>query len=67
MVRLSLHPALMVDLNFITKQATNLLMTLDEFASPNDIIEGFEDALDAYEEFVTASRYAIGKQRVPEA
>ena len=27
-------------------------MALDKHASPNDVIEGFEDALDAYEELI---------------
>ena len=30
----------------------NLIMALDKHASPNDVIEGFEDALDAYEELI---------------
>ena len=39
----------MVDLNVIKDLATNLIMALDKHASPNDVIEGFEDALDEYE------------------
>ena len=30
----------------------NLIMALDKHTSPNDVIEGFEDALDAYEELI---------------
>jgi len=39
----------MVDVTIIKDLATNLIMALDKHASPNDIIEGFEDALDEYE------------------
>lgn len=30
----------------------NLIMALDKHASPNDVIEGIEDALDAYEDLI---------------
>ena len=40
----------MADLTLIKDLAMNLIMALDKHASPNDVIEGFEDALDAYEE-----------------
>ena len=43
----------MADVNLIKDLAANLIMALDKYSSPNDIIEGFEDALDAYEELVT--------------
>jgi hypothetical protein len=42
----------MVDVEVIKDVATNLIMALDKYASPNDVIEGFEDALDAYEELI---------------
>jgi hypothetical protein len=42
----------MADVNLIKDLASNLIMALDKYSSPNDIIEGFEDALDAYEELV---------------
>jgi hypothetical protein len=42
----------MADVNLIKDLAANLIMALDKYSSPNDIIEGFEDALDAYEELV---------------
>ena len=42
----------MVDLKLIKDLAANLIMALDKHSSPNDIIEGFEDALDAYEELI---------------
>jgi hypothetical protein len=42
----------MADVNLIKDLAANLIMALDKHSSPNDIIEGFEDALDAYEELV---------------
>ena len=40
----------MADVTLIRDLATNLIMALDKHTSPNDIIEGIEDALDAYEE-----------------
>jgi len=40
----------MADVNLIKDLAANLIMALDKYSSPNDIIEGFEDALDAYEQ-----------------
>jgi hypothetical protein len=39
----------MADLALIRDLAMNLIMALDKHASPNDIIEGFEEALDGYE------------------
>jgi hypothetical protein len=42
----------MVDLKVIKDLAANLIMALDKYSSPNDIIEGFEDALDEYEELI---------------
>ena len=42
----------MADLTLIKDLAMNLLMALDKHASPNDVIEGFEDALDAYEDLI---------------
>jgi hypothetical protein len=42
----------MADVTLIKDLAANLIMALDKHSSPNDIIEGFEDALDAYEELV---------------
>jgi hypothetical protein len=42
----------MVDVEIVKDLAANLIMALDKHASPNDIIEGFEDALDAYEELI---------------
>lgn len=42
----------MVDLNTIKDLAVGLIMALDKNASPNDIIEGFEQALDSYEELI---------------
>jgi hypothetical protein len=42
----------MVDLKLIKDLAANLIMALDKHSSPNDIIEGFEDALDEYEELI---------------
>jgi hypothetical protein len=37
------------DVALIKDLAANLIMALDKHSSPNDIIEGFEDALDEYE------------------
>jgi hypothetical protein len=42
----------MADVTLIKDLAANLIMALDKHASPNDIIEGFEDALDAYEDLI---------------
>jgi len=42
----------MVDLEVVKSLATNLIMALDKHTSPNDIIEGFEDALDEYEDLI---------------
>jgi hypothetical protein len=42
----------MADVNLIKDLAANLIMALDKHSNPNDIIEGFEDALDAYEELI---------------
>jgi hypothetical protein len=45
----------MADLDLIKDLAMNLIMALDKHSSPNDIIEGFEDALDAYEDLINTS------------
>ena len=42
----------MADLALIKDLAMNLIMALDKHSSSNDVIEGFEDALDAYEELI---------------
>ena len=42
----------MVDIELIKDLATNLIMALDKHSSPNDIVEGFEEALDSYEELI---------------
>ena len=42
----------MADVNLIKDLASNLILALDKYSSPNDIIEGFEDALDSYEELI---------------
>jgi hypothetical protein len=42
----------MADVKLIHDLASNLIMALDKYSSPNDIIEGFEDALDEYEELI---------------
>jgi uncharacterized membrane protein YukC len=52
MVCFSLHPYRMADVALIKDLAANLIMALDKYTSPNDIIEGFEDALDEYEELI---------------
>ena len=51
-LRLPLHPYRMADLTLIKDLALNLIMALDKHASPNDVIEGIEEALDAYEELI---------------
>jgi hypothetical protein len=40
----------MADVTLIKDLAINLIMALDKYSSPDDIIEGFEEALDAYDE-----------------
>jgi hypothetical protein len=42
----------MADVALIKELASNLIAALDKYSSPNDIIEGFEDALDEYEELI---------------
>jgi hypothetical protein len=42
----------MADVDLIKDLASNLIMALDKHSSSNDIIEGFENALDDYEELV---------------
>ena len=42
----------MVDVEIVKSIATNLIMALDKHTSPNDIIEGFEEALDEYESLI---------------
>jgi hypothetical protein len=42
----------MVDLAVIKDLALNLIMALDKHSSPQDVIEGFEDALDEYEALI---------------
>ena len=43
---------LMADLTLIRDLASALILALDKSSSPNDIIEGFEDALDVYEQLI---------------
>jgi hypothetical protein len=45
----------MADLELIRDLASGLIIALARSSSPNDIIEGFEDALDAYEQLVQNS------------
>ena len=52
MVRVPQYPNRMADVELIKDLATNLIMALDKHSSPNDIVEGFEDALDSYEELI---------------
>lgn len=52
MVCVPFHPYRMADVTLIHDLACNLIMALDKHSSPNDIIEGFEDALDEYEELI---------------
>jgi hypothetical protein len=52
MVCVPQHTYRMADLALIKDLAANLIMALDKYTSPNDIIEGFEDALDEYEELI---------------
>jgi hypothetical protein len=52
MVCVPQYPNRMADVELIKDLATNLIMALDKHSSPNDIVEGFEDALDSYEELI---------------
>jgi hypothetical protein len=52
LVFFSLNPTGMANVTLIKDLASNLIMALDKHSSPQDIIEGFEDALDAYEELI---------------
>jgi hypothetical protein len=45
----------MADLELIRDLASGLIVALAKSSSPNDIIEGFEDALDAYEQLIQSS------------
>jgi hypothetical protein len=45
----------MADVTLIKDLAMGLILALDKTASPNDIIEGFEDALDVYEDLINTS------------
>lgn len=45
----------MADVTLIKSLAFNMLLALDQVLSPNDIIEGFEEALDDYEEIYNNS------------
>ena len=49
MVCVSFNSYRVADVALIIDLAANLIMALDKHSSPNDIIEGFEDALDEYE------------------
>lgn len=44
-----LYPDRMADIELIRDLARNFLMALDKHASPNDILEVFDDLLDEYE------------------
>ena len=52
MVCIPLNPNRMADVALIKELASNLIAALDKYSSPNDIIEGFEDALDEYENLI---------------
>ena len=43
----------MADVTLIKDLAMNLIMALAKHYSPNDIIEGIDDSLDAYESLLT--------------
>jgi hypothetical protein len=45
----------MADVELIRDLATGLINVLAKTSSPNDIVEGFEDALDAYEELINSA------------
>lgn len=42
----------MADTTLIESLAKDIIMALDKYYSPEDIITGFDDALEAYEELV---------------
>lgn len=61
MVHLSQHPTIMAERDLIKDLAMNLIMALDKYSSPNDIIEGIEDALDGYEELINLYHQSANK------
>ena len=52
LVCIPLYPYRMADVTLIKDLTTNMIMALDKCSSPNDIIEGIEEALDAYEDLI---------------
>ena len=48
----------MADVKLIQDLAASLIMALDKHSNPNDIIEGFEEALDAYEDFINQAHHS---------
>lgn len=48
----------MADTKLIQDLAKDIIMALDKYYSPNDIIEGFDDALEAYEELINTYHQA---------
>ena len=60
----SLHPNRMADLATIKDCAYYLIMALDKTSSPQDVLEGFEQALDDYECFIVQPRGIEDRERV---
>ena len=61
---ISLHPDRMADLTTIKDCAYYLIMALDKTSSPQDVLEGFEQALDDYECFIVQPRGINERERV---
>ncbi|MEK9983177.1 MAG: hypothetical protein VXB01_06670 [Opitutae bacterium] len=54
----------MADLATIKDCAYYLIMALDKTSSPQDVLEGFEQALDDYECFIVQPRGIEDRERV---
>ena len=59
-----LNPDRMADLATIKDCAYYLIMALDKTSSPQDVLEGFEQALDDYECFIVQPRDIDERERV---
>ena len=64
MGRLPLYPKRMADLATIKDCAYYLIMALDQSSSAQDVLEGFEQALDDYECFIVQPRGIEDRERV---
>ena len=61
---LPLYPKRMADLATIKDCAYYLIMALDKTSSAQDVLEGFEQALDDYECFIVQPRGIEDRERI---